>query len=253
MTDPVRPLVAGNWKMNGSRAMTRDLLSALGGSLGAAGPAPCEIVVCPPAPYLADAANLLASVPGIALGAQDCHAAASGAHTGDISAAMLGDLGCAYVIVGHSERRSAHGERCAAVRAKAEAALAAGLNAIVCVGETQADREAGRAPEVVGAQIGDSLPGGANAANTVIAYEPVWAIGTGRTPDGAEIGAIHAAIRTQLCARFGDGHGFRILYGGSVNPDNAAAILAVDEVNGVLVGGASLDPAAFWSICRSCR
>ena len=183
MTDSVRPLVAGNWKMNGSRTTTRDLIAALAASLVHEGGAPCDIVVCPPSPYLADAAGALASVSGIWLGAQDCHIAASGAHTGDVSAAMLADLGCGYAIVGHSERRGDHGEDSATVRAKGEAAIAAGLNPIVCVGETEADRDAGRAVDVVGSQLEASLPDGAKASDTVIAYEPVWAIGTGRTPE----------------------------------------------------------------------
>ena len=252
MTDSLRPLVAGNWKMNGSRAMTRELLAALAASLGEAERAPCEILVCPPAPYLADAADALASVSGIGLGGQDCHGAEPGAHTGDVAAAMLADLGCRYAIVGHSERRGDHGEDSATVRAKAGAAIAAGLTAIVCVGETEVERDAGRAVEVVGAQLESSLPDGANASNTVIAYEPVWAIGTGRTPSGSEIGEIHAFIRERLGRRLGDGGAVRILYGGSVKPENAASILAIAHVDGALVGGASLDAGAFWSICQSC-
>ena len=252
MTDSLRPLVAGNWKMNGSRAMTRELVAALSDSLVRADSAPCEILICPPAPYLADAADALEPVSGIGLGAQDCHSAEPGAHTGDVAAAMLADLGCRYAIVGHSERRNDHGEDSATVRAKAEAAIAAGLNAIVCVGETEAERDAGRAVQVVGAQLEASLPVGASAANTVIAYEPVWAIGTGRTPTDTEIVEIHAAIRERLCGRLGEGAGVRILYGGSVKPENAAAILALADVDGALVGGASLDAGAFWSICRSC-
>ena len=252
MTDPLRPLVAGNWKMNGSRAMTRDLVAALAASLSETAGAPCEILICPPTPYLADAADALAPVSGIGLGAQDCHSAEPGAHTGDVAAAMLADLGCRYAIVGHSERRGGHGEDSATVRAKARAAVAAGLNAIICVGETEAERDAGRAVEVVGAQLEASLPDGANAANTVIAYEPVWAIGTGRTPTGTEIGEIHASIRERLSQRLGGSDALRILYGGSVKPENAAAILAIADVDGALVGGASLDADAFWSICRSC-
>ena len=252
MTDSVRPLVAGNWKMHGSRRMTRDLIAALAASLDEKRGAPCDIVVCPPSPYLADAADALASVPGIGLGAQDCHIAASGAHTGDVSAAMLADLGCGYAIVGHSERRGDHGEDSATVRAKGAAAIVAGLTAIVCVGETEADRDAGLAVDVVDAQLEASLPDGARASDTVIAYEPVWAIGTGRTPNPAEIGEIHGFIRARLNRRLGDGGAVRILYGGSVKPENAAAILAIGDVNGALVGGASLDAGAFWSICRSC-
>ena len=252
MTDSLRPLVAGNWKMNGSRAMTRDLVATLGALLGEAAGAPCEILVCPPTPYLADAADALAPVSGIRLGAQDCHHAEPGAHTGDVAAAMLADLGCRYAIVGHSERRGGHGEDSATVRAKAEAAIAVGLNAIVCVGETEAERDSGRAVDVVDAQLEASLPDQANADNTVIAYEPVWAIGTGRTPSDTEIGEIHASIRERLSRRLGEGGAVRILYGGSVKPENAAAILAIADVNGALVGGASLDAGAFWSICRSC-
>ena len=252
MTESLRPLIAGNWKMNGSRATARDLLTALRASLRESGPAPCDIVVCPPAPHLALAAMVTESISGIELGGQDCHTATSGAHTGDVSAAMLVDLGCAYVIVGHSERRADHGEDSATVKAKGQAAIAAGLTAIVCVGETLEERDAGRAVDVVSAQVEASLPGGANAGNTVIAYEPVWAIGTGRTPTGAEIDEIHACVRARLLGRLEDGDRVPILYGGSVKPENAAAILSVPDVNGALVGGASLDAGDFWSICQSC-
>lgn len=252
MAESLRPLIAGNWKMNGSRATTRDLLAALRACLRESGPARCDIAVCPPAPYIALAAMELEAVSGVALGGQDCHAAVSGAHTGDLSAAMLVDLGCAYVIVGHSERRADHGEIGETVRAKADAAIAAGLTAIVCIGETLEERDAGRTVDVVVSQLDSSLPGGANAANTVIAYEPVWAIGTGRTPEETEICQIHACIRARLDDRLQDGGGVRILYGGSVKPENAAGILSVPDVNGALVGGASLDAAAFWSICQSC-
>ena len=252
MTESLRPLVAGNWKMNGSRAMTLELLEALRSSLRAAGAARCDIAVCPPAPYLAYAADALETASGIGLGAQDCHTAISGAHTGEIAAAMLADMGCAYVIVGHSERREDHGESNETVRAKGEAAIAAGLTAIVCIGETLEDRNVGRAVEIVGSELEGSLPDGASADNAVIAYEPVWAIGTGRTPTGAEIAEMHASIRALLNARLEDGGEVRILYGGSVKPENANAILSVPHVNGALVGGASLDAAAFWSICQSC-
>lgn len=252
MIESLRPLIAGNWKMNGSRATARDLLTALRASLRDSGPAPCDIVVCPPAPHLALAAMVTESISGIELGGQDCHTATSGAHTGDVSAAMLVDLGCAYVIVGHSERRADHGEGSATVKAKGQAAIAAGLTAIVCVGETLEERDAGRAVDVVGAQVEASLPGGANAGNTVIAYEPVWAIGTGRTPTAAEIGEIHACVRARLLGCLEDGDRVPILYGGSVKPENAAAILSVPDVNGALVGGASLDAGDFWSICQSC-
>lgn len=252
MTESLRPLIAGNWKMNGSRATTRDLLAELRASLRESGPARCDIVVCPPAPHIALAAMEMEAVSGIELGGQDCHAAVSGAHTGDVSAAMLVDLGCTCVIVGHSERRADHGEDSETVRAKADAAIAAGLTAIVCIGETREERDAGRAKDVVARQLESSLPGAASARNTAIAYEPVWAIGTGRTPDEAEIGEIHALARARMGDRLEDGGGVRILYGGSVKPENAAWILSVPDVNGALVGGASLDAAAFWSICQSC-
>ena len=267
MSETVRPLIAGNWKMNGARAMTRALIAGLADCLERDGDTGCEVLVCPPSPYLLDAAGALSGVgaigpgairpgairPGaIRLGAQDCHPAGAGAHTGDVAAAMLRDVGCAYAIVGHSERRADHGEGDALVKAKAEAAIAAGLAAIVCIGETLAERDAGRAAAIVTGQLEASLPDGAAAANTVIAYEPVWAIGTGRIPTEGDIADIHARIREVLGRRLSDGAGVRILYGGSVKPDNAAAILAIAEVNGALVGGASLDAGDFWSICRSC-
>ena len=165
---------------------------------------------------------------------------------------MLADLGCAYVIVGHSERRAGRGESSETVKATGEAAIAAGLTAIVCIGETGEDRDAGRAVEIVSSQLEDSLAGGAGADNAVVAYEPVWAIGTGRTPTREEIAEMHASIRALLNDRMEDGGNVRILYGGSVKPENARAILSVPHVNGALVGGASLDAAAFWSICQSC-
>jgi triosephosphate isomerase len=182
----------------------------------------------------------------IALGGQDCHAAASGAHTGDISVAQLADAGATHVIVGHSERRADHGETDATVRAKAEAVLAGGLTAIVCIGETLAEREAGRTLEVVGGQLAGSVPDAATGANTVIAYEPVWAIGTGKVATPAEIGEVHAFIRTELAKHFGAGaEAFRLLYGGSVKAANAAEVFAVPDVDGALVGGASLKAADF--------
>jgi triosephosphate isomerase len=182
----------------------------------------------------------------IALGAQDCHAAASGAHTGDLSVAMLADAGAACVIVGHSERRADHGETDALVRAKAEAAIAGGLTAIVCIGETLAEREAGRTLAVVGTQLAGSLPEAATGATAVVAYEPVWAIGTGKVATPAEIAEVHAFIRAELVARFGaEGAAFRLLYGGSVKASNAAEIFAVPDVDGALVGGASLKAADF--------
>ena len=248
-----RPLIAGNWKMN---CLTRDavaLASGLAARIKEAGDAPgCGIVLCPPSFLLFPVAQAVADT-AIAIGGQDCHPAPSGAHTGDISAAMLADAGCAYVIVGHSERRADHGEEDALVRAKAGAAQAAGLIAIICIGETLEQRDGGRTLEVVGGQLRGSLPEGADAANTVIAYEPVWAIGTGRTPTTDQVAEIHARIRDDLGAAMDAAGAVRILYGGSVNPKNAAELLAVDNVNGALVGGASLDAESFWKICESCH
>ncbi|MYE00468.1 MAG: triose-phosphate isomerase [Alphaproteobacteria bacterium] len=240
MTAMRRPLIAGNWKMNGLAA---DGL-ALARSLADAPEGTAELLVCPPATLLAPVASAL-SGSRVALGGQDCHVEKAGAHTGDVSAEMLADAGCAYVITGHSERRAAHGESDAEVRKKAAAAHRAGLIAIVCVGETAAERDAGAAEAVVAASLLGSLPGGARPDNTVVAYEPVWAIGTGRTPTVDEVVAVHAALRAALGDR---GGGTRILYGGSVKPDNAAALLAPCDVDGALVGGASLSAADFLAI-----
>lgn len=248
MTPSVRPLIAGNWKMHGSMAEAARLAGAV--RAGAAGLG-CDLLVCPTFLHVAAAGAALQGGP-VALGAQDCHAQAKGAHTGDVAAAMLKDAGCAYVILGHSERRANHAETDAQVRAKAEAALAAGLTPIVCVGESEAERLAGQAEAVVAAQLAGSLPDGFGAAGGVVAYEPVWAIGTGRTPTEADIAAIHAMIRAALVARFGAaGAGLRILYGGSVKPSNAVAILALPNVDGALVGGAALAEADFLAIARA--
>lgn len=245
-----KALIAGNWKMNGLTAEGTALIGAL--RAGAAEvSARAELLVCPPATLIHLAAQALLGSP-ISVGGQDCHAKASGAHTGDISAPMLRDAGASAVILGHSERRTDHGETDVLVRAKAEAAIAAGLRPIVCVGETLAEREAGRAEAVVAGQLGASLPDGLAAAGGVVAYEPVWAIGTGRTPTEADIAAMHAAIRAQLVARFGPaGRGVPILYGGSVKPGNAKAILALADVGGALVGGASLVAADFLAIAAA--
>jgi triosephosphate isomerase len=263
MTTAPRPLIAGNWKMNGSRDMVRDLTGGLVASLrahqtrggavaGAERPLRCEVLVCPPSVLVAEVAAATAGS-ALLLGAQDCHPDASGAHTGDVSAEMLADLGCRYVIVGHSERRTDHGETDAQVRAKAEAAHRAGLVAIVCIGETDAERSAGRAIEVVDRQLAASVPDGATALNTVVAYEPVWAIGSGKTPTIAEIGEVHDALRERLVGRFGsDGRVFRLLYGGSMKPGNAVEILAVANVDGGLIGGASLKAETFWPIVEAC-
>ena len=239
-----RKLAAGNWKMNGDRAALAEVRA-----LVAAHPSPeCEVLICPPATLVAAMADATQGS-AIRVGGQDCHPKAAGAHTGDVSAAMLADCGAGAVILGHSERRADHGETDALVRAKATAAQAAGLVAIICLGETEAERDEGRTLEVIGAQLAGSVPDGATAANTVIAYEPVWAIGTGRTPSLAQIAEVHGVLRDALSDRFGaEGAGFRLLYGGSVKPSNAAEIFAVAEVDGALVGGASLKAGEFGAI-----
>ncbi|QEN86812.1 triose-phosphate isomerase [Labrys sp. KNU-23] len=247
-----RPLVAGNWKMNGlTKGVTELDAIATGVAAGEAGGA--EVLVCPPFTLVSRFAAQAAGQ-HIRIGAQDCHAKASGAHTGDISAEMLKDAGASYVIVGHSERRTDHGETDAAVKAKAEAALRAGLVAIVCIGETRAERESGKALDVVGSQLAGSLPDDANAANTVIAYEPVWAIGTGLTPTAADVKQVHDFIRARLVKALGEeGNGVRVLYGGSVKPSNAAELMGVDNVDGALVGGASLKAEDFLGIASAYR
>ena len=234
----ITKLAAGNWKMNGS-------LKQLGEAkaLAAAHLSPTvEVLLCPPATLLAQMAHVIQGG-GVQLGGQDCHAAPKGAHTGDISASMLFDAGASFVILGHSERRADHGETSLDVADKVEAAWDAGLVAIICVGETEAQRDAGETLAVIGAQLTGSLPHGANADNTVIAYEPVWAIGTGRTPTDAQIAEVHAFLRTNA-----PDAGVRLLYGGSVNPGNAAAIFTIDNVDGALVGGASLKAEDFTQI-----
>jgi len=239
-------LIAGNWKMNGLRedgaALARGLaqraLAAGGGGPG------CALLICPPTTLLTTVGSVLTGS-GIALGGQDCHAAPKGAYTGDISPEMLA-MGCSHVILGHSERRHGHGEGDAAVREKVLGAWRAGLVAILCVGETQAQRQAGQAADIVAAQLAGSVPNGAAADNLVVAYEPIWAIGTGLTATLDDIATMHAAVRPRIPA------GARILYGGSVNPQNAAGILGLAEVDGALVGGASLDAESFWTIARCC-
>lgn len=239
-----RPYIVGNWKMHGTRAM---LAEARAIDRGAERLMKVEVALAPPF-TLIHATRKEAGLIGV--GAQDCSAAEGGAHTGDISAAMLKDAGAGFTIVGHSERRADHGETDADVKAKAEAALAAGLSVIVCVGETDAQRDAGEAEAVVGRQLEGSLPRPENAAAKVtVAYEPVWAIGTGRTPTVDDIGAMHRAIRQRLNAVYGeDGAAIRILYGGSVKPENAGELMAADEVGGALVGGASLTAESFLGI-----
>lgn len=241
-----RKIAAGNWKMNGLKAALIEvdiLKSACTGD--------CDVILCPPA-TLVGAMAKAAEGTNIIVGGQDCHWNETGAHTGDISAEMLVDAGAGAVILGHSERRADHGETDDMVNRKTEAAWRAGLLAIVCVGETEAERDAGTTLDIIGGQLDGSTPDTANAANTVIAYEPVWAIGTGRTPTLEEIAEVHDFLRTKLETRFGeDGKGFRILYGGSVKPTNATGIFAVSNVDGGLVGGASLKAADFSGIVKA--
>ncbi|HUN45044.1 MAG TPA: triose-phosphate isomerase [Stellaceae bacterium] len=247
----MRKLVAGNWKMNGLKADGLALARALVLRAAAGDPPECELAVCPPATLLAAVGETLRGS-GIALGGQDCHGEPSGAHTGDISAAMLKDAGCAYVIVGHSERRTNHGETDEQVRAKATAARRAHLVPILCIGETLAERDAGEALEVVSRQLEGSLPEGLKEEQIAIAYEPVWAIGTGRTPTTDDVAAVHARIRKIVKERVKGGASTRILYGGSVKPANALELLGVANVDGALVGGASLNAADFWAIAQHC-
>jgi triosephosphate isomerase (TIM) len=239
-----RPYIVGNWKMNGTRAM---LSEARAIDRGAERLMKVEVALAPPF-TLIHATRKEAGLIGV--GAQDCHAAEGGAHTGDISAPMLKDSGAGFVIVGHSERRADHAESDAEVRAKAEAALSCGLGVIVCVGETEAERDAGKAEDIVAQQLKGSLPQSEGAAAKVtVAYEPVWAIGTGRTPTVEDVAAMHRSIRERLAAIYGAaGAAIRILYGGSVKPDNAAELLGADEVGGALVGGASLTAESFLGI-----
>jgi len=241
-------LIAGNWKMNGLASSLGEL-TALKEALAQTPPS-CEVLVCPPASLIAQANWHVKGA--FALGGQDCHPRDKGAFTGEISAEMLKDAGASYVIVGHSERRQYHGESDALVAAKAQAAWRAGLKAIICIGESLAERDAGTARHICRGQLDGSVPDGATAANTVIAYEPVWAIGTGRTPTSPDIAAMHAHIRACLIGKLGaarlDAKAMLILYGGSVNPGNAAEILSLPEVGGALVGGASLKAADFIKI-----
>ena len=253
---PARPLVAANWKMNGDRAMARAYAPALAQGLKRAGKA--EVVICPPAVLIERMAVAIAAAswPGEApaLGAQDCHAAASGACTGDLSAALLKEAGAHWMILGHSERRAGHAESDALVAAKLAAADGLGMPVILCVGESLAERDSGRAEEVVRAQLSGSLTQAPNSLGDgfAVAYEPVWAIGTGRVASEADVAAMHAAIRAHLVKALGAAGGsVRILYGGSVKPDNAGALLATPEVGGLLVGGASLVPESFAAIANA--
>ncbi len=247
-----KPLVAGNWKMNGLSASAAELRAMVAGYDDAL-EAATDLAVCPPATLIARFAEIAAGS-GMLIGGQDCHAKASGAHTGDIAAEMLRDAGARAVIVGHSERRTDHGETDVVVKAKAEAALRAGLVAIVCLGETEAERRGGVTLDVVRRQLAGSLPAGASADTVVIAYEPVWAIGTGLTPTPADVAEVHDFLRARLVEALGqDGEGVRILYGGSVKPSNAKELLSVSNVNGALVGGASLKAADLLAIAAAYR
>ena len=246
--DRPRPLVAGNWKMNGLRTSAR-VLEEIHAGYTPGLKAKVELAVCPPATLIGHLAQLSVGS-RVAIGGQDCHAKESGAFTGDLSAEMLADAGATYVIVGHSERRQYHKEKDTDVCAKAVAAHRGGLTAIVCVGETREEREAGKALAVVKKQLRGSIPVDSNSHNLVVAYEPVWAIGTGLTPTAADVAEVHAAIREELRRLVGkaDAPKVRILYGGSVKPSNAAELMAVENVNGALVGGASLVAADFLAI-----
>ena len=237
-----RKLAAGNWKMNGTLAALAEIDAIL------AQPAGCDVLICPPAVLVQAVA-----AKGIATGGQDCHAKASGAHTGDIAAQQLKDVGASHVILGHSERRTDHAETDAQVAAKAVAAHEAGLVAVICVGETEAQRDAGQTLDVISAQLAGSVPDCATAANTVIAYEPVWAIGTGLTPTVEDITEAHRHIRTELKTLLGDeADKMRLLYGGSVKPGNATELLSIENVDGALVGGASLKAVDFLAIAAAC-
>jgi triosephosphate isomerase (TIM) len=252
MTDAIRPLIAGNWKMNGLKSSMGEFEAMIAGASQVT--ARADLLVCPPATLIAAFADRAAGSKGLLkVGAQDCHPKVSGAHTGDLSAEMLADAGAAAIIVGHSERRADHGESDGLVRQKAEAAWRAGLIAIVCIGETQAQRDQGKTLDICSGQLAGSLPDKATAANLVVAYEPVWAIGTGLTPTAEDVEQIHGFIRDSLVRRFvGEGARTRILYGGSVKPSNAQELMAVANVNGALVGGASLKSQDFLAIAAGC-
>lgn len=237
--------------MNGLKASVSEL-SALGNLLGASTAASCDVLVCPPFTMLASFCDQADTK--ISIGAQDCHSAASGAHTGDISAEMIADTGATHIIVGHSERRADHNETSPQVAGKAAAAHRAGLTAIVCVGETEQERDKGETVSIVLEQLADSLPSSATVTNIIIAYEPVWAIGTGRTPTTQDVAEVHTALRSALIDRFSEaGSGIAILYGGSVKPSNAHELMAVENVNGALVGGASLKATDFNGIIDAYR
>lgn len=247
----IKPLIAGNWKMNGVSQTAQELAQGLAAHYANHENPNFDLLICPPFTLLSTVVDIVKES-GVAVGGQDCHVSVNGAHTGDISAEMLADIGCDYVILGHSERRQDHFETSELVADKAAAAHAAGLKTIICVGETEAEREAGKAIDVVHEQLTDSLPSSLSAENTVIAYEPVWAIGTGKSATPDDILEIHQAIRKKLAQFASDSTEIRILYGGSVKPENADEILKIQDVNGALVGGASLSVADFWAIAESC-
>lgn len=251
MTPDIRPLVAGNWKMNGTRE-NLDQIKAIADGVTGDMAAQLDALICPPATLLY-VATALAEDSALKIGAQDCHREESGAYTGDISAEMIADCQASHVLVGHSERRTLHGESDETVHAKAEAAHRAGLVAVVCIGETESERKNGATLDVLRRQLAGSVPDGATARDTVIAYEPVWAIGTGLTPSVADVAEAHAFIRSEMEQRFaGEGAVMRLLYGGSVKPANAVELLSVSNVDGALIGGASLKADDFLAICNAC-
>ncbi len=247
----MRKLVAGNWKMNGTRADGVALARDLAGRYAGLTDPSFDMLICPPATLLAPVGEAIAKS-GLALGGQDCHPEDSGAFTGDISATMLGDIGARFVIVGHSERRQNHGESDHEVAAKAGAAHRAGLTAIVCIGETLEQRDGGEALAVCSRQLAGSIPSTATAANTVIAYEPVWAIGTGRAATADDVSQVHDHLRADIASRIADASAVRLLYGGSVKAANAGELMQVANVDGALVGGASLKADEFWGIAKHC-
>ena len=249
----VQPLIVGNWKMNGTKETAVNWINSILHLVKQNTPN-CNIVVAPPFPFIYAMSELLEASRGIQLSGQDCVAQDMGPHTGDVNAAMLADVGCGYVILGHSERRADHGESGTIVKRKAESAIAQGLTPIVCVGETQNERACGEAIDAVRGQLTNSLPTlEARSPSYVIAYEPIWAIGTGRVPDLEEISEIHDCLRDFLCHQLGNtGADIRLLYGGSVKVNNAEQILRIPNVNGCLVGGASLKFDEFWNICKTC-
>jgi triosephosphate isomerase (TIM) len=251
MANALKPLVAGNWKMNGLKTSLETAVE-IGRGIDVATRRKVDVLICPPATLLWTTSAALIGT-GVATGGQDCHAGISGAFTGDISAAMIADCGASHVIVGHSERRTLHGETSADVKAKAEAALAAFLAPIICIGETLAEREAGKTIAVVKKQLRGSMPDGATGSTIVIAYEPVWAIGTGKTPTSADVAEVHVEIRAELGKLLGkaEAANVRVLYGGSVKPSNAAELMALPDVNGALVGGASLQATDFLGIIKA--